>query len=158
MNNGQIRNTILLSAGDEGTYYFSNSSNSIITIGPSNLFNTSSTNGNYYNCILHSGKLTLKTANTGAYNIYGYCIAGLNNKITLTGNNTIPPEGICVLGKWGTYDQDVNGTDQFMIGVGTADNARSNSFATGNDGTNDYIKVGDTKLTEADLIALLATI
>ena len=49
-----------------------------------------------------------------------------------------------------------NNGDFFQVGVGTANNARANCFTTGNDGTDDYIKVGDTKLTEAQLQALIA--
>lgn len=46
--------------------------------------------------------------------------------------------------------------DYFQVGVGSSNTARANCFATGNDGTADYIKIGDTKITETQLQALLA--
>ena len=46
--------------------------------------------------------------------------------------------------------------DILMVGAGTSNSARANCFAAGNDGTDDYIKVGDTKLTETQLQSLIA--
>lgn len=62
-----------------------------------------------------------------------------------------------LIGSYGTYTSS-NSTDTFMVGTGTSTSARANCFATGNDGTDDYIKIGDTKITEAQLQALLATL
>ena len=60
----------------------------------------------------------------------------------------------------GQYNEETNydSNDRLIVGCGTSTSVRANCFTTGNDGTNDYIKIGDTKLTEANLIALLATL
>lgn len=54
----------------------------------------------------------------------------------------------------GKYNKDnIGTTDIFVIGNGTADNARHNAFAVGTDNS---ITVGDTKMTETQLQTLLA--
>ena len=64
-----------------------------------------------------------------------------------------------IVGEYGIWDSSNNSTDIFMVGAGTSTSARANCFAAGNDSTNgDYIKVGDTMLTETQLQALLATL
>ncbi len=65
--------------------------------------------------------------------------------------------GRAILGQYGIWDgtDSASNTDMFMVGAGTA-TTKANCFATGNDGTNDYIKIGDTKITEAQLQSLLA--
>ena len=60
-------------------------------------------------------------------------------------------------GKYGILNED-NKNDLFIVGGG-AYQSNANCFAAGNDSTNgDYIKIGDTMLTEAQLTALLATL
>jgi len=64
---------------------------------------------------------------------------------------------------FGNYnkDEDVNSAldDVLIVGVGTSSSARANCFSTGTNSTDgDYIKIGDTKITEAQLQALLATL
>ena len=66
-----------------------------------------------------------------------------------------------VLGKYNTgtgLATNMGNGDYLQVGVGTANNARANCFTTGYDGTDDYIKIGDTKITETQLQALLATL
>jgi len=64
--------------------------------------------------------------------------------------------GLTMVGRWGiTSDAQ---KDKFVVGAGTK-NARANCFVAGNDTTNgDYIKIGDTMITETQLQALLATL
>ena len=65
--------------------------------------------------------------------------------------------GLTMVGRWGTTSDAQK--DRFIVGTGTSSSARANCFVAGNDSTNgDYIKVGDTMLTEAQLTALLATL
>ena len=61
-----------------------------------------------------------------------------------------------IFGKFNKLDADTK--DTLIVGVGTSHTDRANCFAAGNDGTDDYIYVGDTKLTEPQLQALLATL
>lgn len=60
----------------------------------------------------------------------------------------------------GQYNKDASVSDgdnnYLIVGAGTGESARSNCFTTGNDGTNNYIYIGDTKLTETQLTALIA--
>ena len=84
--------------------------------------------------------------------IWGSVLCGVGNKVEIS-----DIVGKTTLGKYG-YIDSTNTTDNLIVGAGTDASNRANCFAAGNDGTNDYIKVGDTTLTEADLIALLATI
>lgn len=57
----------------------------------------------------------------------------------------------------GEYNDDRDDVAKFVVGVGSATN-RQNAFTTGNDGTNDYITIGDTKITERQLQSLLSLI
>ena len=67
--------------------------------------------------------------------------SGLGTKATVTAQT--------VVGKYNAEDN----TSLFVVGVGTgADTTqRMNAFTTGNDGTEDYITIGETKLTETQL-------
>lgn len=63
-----------------------------------------------------------------------------------------PIDGKVIIGR-GNIDGD--DTAILEVGCGTSSN-RANCFTTGNDGTEDYIKIGDTKITETQLQQLLA--
>jgi len=65
-----------------------------------------------------------------------------------------PRDGYTCFGNFPIQD---NQNDLFAIGAGS-NGSPANCFVAGNDGTDDYIKIGDTKLTEAQLQALLATL
>lgn len=54
----------------------------------------------------------------------------------------------------GMYNKD-DPTAKFIVGAGYSDN-RHNAFTAGNDGTEDYITLGDIKLTKSKLERLLA--
>jgi hypothetical protein len=47
---------------------------------------------------------------------------------------------------------------KLIVGIGSSDEIRENCFSTGYDGTEDYIKIGDTKITEKQLKKILAFI
>lgn len=53
-----------------------------------------------------------------------------------------------ISGKYNTGDS----TAYLIVGDGSADNSRSNCFSAGNDGTNKYIKIGNTKITDANAV------
>ena len=61
--------------------------------------------------------------------------------------------GTAVVGKYneGTYTDD----QRFIVGAGTSEQDRRDCFKTGYDGTDSYITVGSTKVTESQLIQLL---
>ena len=76
--------------------------------------------------------------------------------ITLLGAGLKPSKQNCVI--IGRYN-DPSPYDNFEIGNGTADNARSNIFAVANDPLDGPMMILDgIQLTKADLIALLALI
>jgi hypothetical protein len=54
----------------------------------------------------------------------------------------------------GKYNAEDNNA-LFIVGTGSSDTNRANAFTTGNDGTEDYIKIGDTKITESQLKKIL---
>jgi hypothetical protein len=58
----------------------------------------------------------------------------------------------------GRFNDKTDAKDILMVGEGTSNTDRRNCFATGNDGSNSYIKIGRTKITESQLQALLALI
>ena len=159
---------------------YTNFKNSIL-IG-SNASYSRTYNGNIANSIIIGNLLTNKadgTENSTSQQIseYSNCIiAGTGNSIgTYTHNYT----NKFLLGRGlyihqdnysgnvadaapklivGDYNSNT-GADKhsyLIVGAGTSASARANCFAAGNDGTNDYIYIGDTKITEAQLQALLA--
>jgi hypothetical protein len=67
--------------------------------------------------------------------------SGLGTRATVTAQTVI-----------GKYNKEDNKA-LFVVGVGTgdADANRANAFTVGNDGTDDYITVGEEKLTESEL-------
>lgn len=59
-----------------------------------------------------------------------------------------------LLGKYNKGNSSEN-KDILTVGCGTADNARANCFATGNNSGTNYIRVGETTLTESKLDDLI---
>lgn len=117
----------------------------------------SNTNYDVYNvrgCILAGYSNTLTQSSTSSnYSLYGCNLLGYKNSFTVSAT----AEGITLLGSYGTYSSS-NSTDKLVVGAG-ASGALANCFAAGNDSTNgDYIKIGDTMITETQLQALLATL
>jgi len=105
----------------------------------------------YHGCIFNAYETTLTCSDT-QLGIEGDVILGTKHgSIDLKGKH----KGYTVLGR-AADTSDTN--DKLVVGCGTATNNLQNCFATGNDGTDDYIKVGETKLTETQLQALLATL
>ena len=102
--------------------------------------------------------------------IYDSIIAGLNNYINksivaslmlgynLKVNLVNSPDnikGLTVLGKYNDT-ADITDSTRLIVGAGTSDTDRRDCFKTGYDGTDSYITVGSTKVTESQLIQLLA--
>ncbi len=87
-------------------------------------------------CVALGYGTRLDVRDTSNNNNYGKMIVGSYN------NTTIDP------------------SEKFIVGAGTGSSARRNCFSTGYDATatQNYIKIGDTKITEAQLQALLATL
>lgn len=78
----------------------------------------------------------------------GYLTIAEGNYSHSSGLNTIAKaEAQTVVGKYNTEDD----TATFVVGTGKANNTRNNAFTAGNDGTNDYITIGEEKLTEGEL-------
>lgn len=77
--------------------------------------------------------------------------------LKLVGQPSDNGSGLAIFGKNPIYDISSNSTDRLIVGAGSG-TTYANCFATGNDGTADYIKIGDTKITETQLQALLATL
>ncbi len=74
----------------------------------------------------------------------GHLLAGTNHR-----------EYINIIGRYGKII-DSTRPAIFTVGCGASTSSRANCFSTGNDGTDDYIYIGDTKLTETQLQALIA--
>ena len=64
-------------------------------------------------------------------------------------------QGLTVLGKYNDT-ADITDSTRLIVGAGTSDTDRRDCFKTGYDGTDSYITVGSTKVTESQLIQLLA--
>lgn len=116
--------------------------------------------GSGVNCLFNIGdgnEITIGTTSSPYPSVYSsLATIGCYNIIDITSLSTKNQEPKIVVGKYGSITS-TNITDIFAVGAG-ASGALANCFAAGNDGTNDYIKVGDTKLTEAQLQALIATL
>lgn len=86
-------------------------------------------------------------------------VSSISNIVSIGKYHFISYNGnpITVLGQAATADTTAG--DKLAVGCGTSTSDRANCFVAGNNSTDgDYIKVGDTKLTEAQLQALLATL
>ena len=71
-----------------------------------------------------------------------------------TSNSDYMPDGIAVFGKCNKDTPYQSGT-KLIVGAGTSASDRRDCFTTGYDGTDSYITVGSTKVTESQLIQLL---
>ena len=160
----KIDSTIMINPGADYINPQYDVSNSIV-------INSRATNQSktYYGSIQQSIFLGRGTTNSGymlsltncVYNCNGYTSSQYTYTYDslITGDNhnfNINSLSSTIVGGSKASVTSSNSTDRIIIGAGTSTN--SNCFAAGNDGTNDYIKVGDTTLTEADLTALLALI
>ena len=136
--------------------------NGILTLGTNPNINI--TNGGYqqirnsiFMCGLQSQsdlKSQIQISNSSTASIIeGVSMFGVGHNLTYTTRDA--SQGVTICGRFGNGDAS---TERFIVGAGTSASARANCFVAGNDGTDDYIKVGDTKLTEAQLQALLATL
>ena len=106
--------------------------------------------GDLYNSLMlgESHELAYRTA----------CCIGVGNGLTFTTANNQQVKEKAIFGKFNSPTDLPNG-DVLQVGVGTSTSARANCFTTGTNATDgDYIKIGDTKLTETQLQALLATL
>lgn len=84
----------------------------------------------------------------------GLVLLGQGNKINY--GATSAGNGCVILGRYGEANAQ---EERLVVGVGTDSSNRANCFVAGNNSTDgDYIKIGDTKITEAQLQALLATL
>ena len=80
-------------------------------------------------------------------------ISGYNLKVNLVyiSGGT---KGLTVLGKYNDT-ADITDSTRLIVGAGTSESDRRDCFKTGYDGTDSYITVGSTKVTESQLIQLL---
>jgi len=97
---------------------------------------------------------------SGVRDWYNKTLIGKNLELTGSGTSTATNYGnkpTIVLGYSNAQTSTDKANDILIVGCGGSTiYARANCFTTGNDGTNDYIYIGDTKLTESQLQALLA--
>lgn len=99
-------------------------------------------------------QLDLGRADYNAQEYSGCIIVGPGHKIS----TTIGKYGVNVIGAYGTITNPASPA-KLTVGCGSSTSARANCFETGKNSTDGcYITVGSTKLTEAQLQALLATL
>ena len=79
---------------------------------------------------------------------------GYNLKVNLV-NSPSTIKGLTVLGQFNDT-ADITDSTRLIVGAGTSASDRRDCFKTGYDGTDSYITVGSTKVTESQLIQLLA--
>ena len=104
----------------------------------------------YMGCVFNAYDTTFTTTDS-QLTVEGVVILGTKHgQIDLSHGRH---KGYTVLGR-AADTSDTN--DKLVVGCGTATNNLQNCFTTGNDGTDDYIKIGETKLTETQLTALIA--
>ena len=78
-------------------------------------------------------------------------------QLTLNPSSDRAITGLAVFGIYN--DPEITANDHLIVGAGNQDSSgvhRRNCFKTGYDGTDSYITVGSTKVTESQLISLLA--
>lgn len=98
------------------------------------------------------GNTITNATNVSDYQLNGVALLGRENLLDVSA----VVQGILLTGKYGYFDS-TNRSDILIIGAGTSSSARANCFAAGNSSADgDYIKIGDTMLTETQLQALLA--
>lgn len=156
-----------------GSYYGPKLSNSILvggSFGGNMPYSWSYSIGNGANVQYSGGRLSFwysqifgnETGNTvngsGNKGLYNITIFGGGHEIT-SGSEDFRNKGLFMAGYYGIYNNTTDAGDKFIIGAGTSTSARANCFVAGTNSTDgDYIKIGDTKLTEAQLQALLAAL
>jgi len=131
-----------------------------------NSYNITNLGNNKTSCLFNVGDFNEFIAASGPSTyipLYNspFVTIGNSNRIDLSGisdSNYSTTHPVILVGRYGQYSFTNNKTDTFIVGAGTSTSARANCFAAGNDGTDDYIKIGDTKITETQLQALLATL
>lgn len=111
--------------------------------------------GDIYYSVL-AGQFNGLEIKTGS--VHNKFLLGMGLYISTANHGTINQKAMTILGQYNNDTSTDNDNHHLLVGCGTATSARANCFAAGNDGTNDYIYIGDTKLTEAQLISLLATL
>ena len=97
---------------------------------------------------------------SGSWNFNGAARKTYSNSI-ISGNylsftefdTTNSVDSIALFGKFN--NTSYTSSDRLIVGAGTYSDRR-NCFTTGHDGTDSYITVGSTKVTESQLIQLLA--
>ena len=117
-------------------------------------------NTSYFNSISDS---LLGGNNTGVSGTTGYrpsimssIIFGQELYLTIgTPNEDDMPKGVAIFGSYNNTTPYQPGT-KLIVGAGTSSSDRRDCFKTGYDGTDSYITVGSTKVTESQLIQLLA--
>lgn len=115
----------------------------------------------YYAILLGYGNKIYTSSTSGSKTQYltGAVVAGTGNVINIGAGewSSWQNGAIAVFGKFG----ELNGAsgDLLTVGAGASASSLANCFTAGNNTTDgDYIKIGDTKLTETQLAALLATL
>jgi hypothetical protein len=119
----------------------------------SSTFTNDISGGHTSNNSISSSLILGVTNSINTYNFSSSIMAGrgLIAKPKNYGNQTW---GLCILGN---YNKDEETDSTLIVGCGTGGSARANCFEAGYNATDGkYIIIGDTKLTETQLIALLA--
>ena len=110
-----------------------------------------------YSTLLFGEDCEIQTKATSSGNI----ISGKGLRINpITDKSSTRVAGLAIFGSYNNdqeYINSMNNTpDRLIVGAGTSNSDRRDCFKTGYDGTNSYITVGSTKVTESQLIQLLA--
>ena len=97
-------------------------------------------------------KLLYNTNNS--YSTYVKTSILVGKELNFAGSSSTKVESMAVFGQ---FNNKILPTDErLIVGAGTSDTDRRDCFKTGYDGTDSYITVGSTKVTESQLIQLLA--
>lgn len=139
LNGCLLNNTVHINNSNvtSGSTQYQGTLNYSLVIGGTNYIDTNGSNA-YYKFMLGHGLLYF----------------GKNNHASSA--NLSKPQ--LITGQWNNDDATDTANNYLVVGCGSDNSNRANCFTTGNDGTNDYIYIGDTKLTEAQLTSLLALI
>ena len=96
--------------------------------------------------------LLYNTNNSYSTNIKTSILVG--KELNFAGSSSTKVQSMAVFGQ---FNNKILPTDErLIVGAGTSDTDRRDCFKTGYDGTDSYITVGSTKVTESQLIQLLA--
>lgn len=109
-----------------------------------------SNGASFYDSIIMSSGLRVSGTSSNYQRVYNRTIAvGEYLDLGIGVQQALSVNGRAIFGAFNNANNIK--TSNLIVGAGTANNARSNCFEAGNDGTNDYIYIGDTKLTETEL-------